>query len=1065
MIAGPGITCGPAREGRERAAASLRSRAGLQCGWAAALALLLIVPALPGWAGPDPTVARLEKVGTAAGTAPDLEALFRNPPEEARPWVLWHWVHGAVSKEGITADLEAMKSGGIGGAYLLSIRDVQNPPVYSPAVRTLTPEWWDMLRHAFAEADRLGLKLGLHSCDGFATAGGPWITPELAMQKVVWSETIVEAGQPLEIALPQPPTNEGHHRDIATLALPVPDGWETHTRTVVPRVTTSLGDLDVQFLVGPAGEKQVRTTDPCWIQYAFDQPFTLRSLVIRNWPLNYGGLYHATRLKIEVSDDGQEFRPHFRLTPPRHGWQDWDADYTFSVPEVRAKYFRFVHDPADAEEGGEDLNGAKWRPRLILRALELSSAARIDNFEGKSGVVWRKAAPVAHAVAAVPAEVIIDLSSRVSPEGRLTWEPPAGRWLVLRFGHTPTGHRNETAGAGKGLESDKFNPAATRLQFDRWFGESIRQVGEERAKRVLKYLLQDSWEAGSQNWSPMFREEFTKRRGSDLLRMLPALAGIPVSSVKESETFLENVCLTISDLTDENFFGVMAELAHAAGVEYVAEATAPTMMGDGMRHFGRVDIPMGEFWLRSPTHDKPNDIADAVSGAHVYGKNIVQAEAFTQLGIRWDEHPGLLKPIADENFARGINRMVFHVFVQNPWLDRRPGMTLDRVGLYFQRDQTWWPEVKAWTDYIARCSALLQAGVPVVDVAYFTNGELPFRAFLPEQRPVPLPEGYQADTVPLLGRIGRLHRSEDDRIRLSAGANYAVVVDDPTDDPGADLRRAGVAPDLLVQGEGAPANAVRWTHRKLAGDDIYFVANARKAAFKGTLVLRSTRVPEIWNPVTGRIERDVPHTRTGEGGRQTAVSLELEALGSRFIVMRSRSAAVPAKPLTEIRLESAREITGPWQVSFDAKNGGPAEPVDFAELVDWTTRAEFGIRHYSGSAVYRTTFRGAPVSGSSPVWLDLGSVRDLARVFVNGQDCGIAWTPPFRVDIAKAVRAGDNELEIRVTNTWANRIYADGTLPENERVTWTTAPASTRPEKLQPAGLLGPVRIVPGGRL
>lgn len=982
----------------------------------------------------------------AETSAVDLEAIFRSPPAEARPWVLWHWVQGAVSKEGVTQDLEAMKSGGIGGAYLMAIRDAANPPVYSPAVRTLTPEWWDMLRHAFAEADRLGLKLGLHSCDGFATAGGPWITPDLAMQKVVWSEAIVDGGKAVDLLLPSPPTNEGYYRDIATLALPVPEGWESNTRTVLPKVTTSLPDFDPQFLVGPVGEKQVRTTEACWIQYSFEQPFTLRSLVIRNWPLNYGGLYHATRLKIEVSDDGKEFRPHFRLTPPRHGWQDWDADYTFAVPEVTAKFFRFVHDPAGAEPGSEDLNGAKWRSRLILRGLELSSAARIDNYEGKSGLVWRKPAEVIQNVTSTRAEELVDLSTRVSPEGRLKWDAPPGKWLVLRFGHTPTGHRNETAGAGKGLESDKFNPAATRLQFDRWFGESIRQVGEERARRVLKYLLQDSWEAGSQNWSPVFREEFWKRRGSDPIRMLPAYAGIAVGSVESSEKFLRDVRQTITDLTDENFFGVMAELAHAAGVEYVAESTAPTMVADHLRHFRRADIPMGEFWLRSPTHDKPNDIADAVSAAHVYGKNIVQAEAFTQLGIRWDEHPGMLKPIVDEHFALGINRMVFHVFVQNPWLDRRPGMTLDRVGLYFQRDQTWWPEVKAWTDYVARCSALLQAGRPVVDVAYLADADLPSRAVLPEHRPVPLPGGYKADSV--------------NADALAGGMNYAVVVKSSDVALADELQRAGLPPDLTVRGKDVAADDVVWTHRKLSDADIYFVASRRDAPFQLSLQLRSTLVPEVWNPVTGAIDRDVPQVRAGEGGRQTAVQLELEAFGSRFIVMRNKPEAAPARPLTETKLGLDQEISGPWRVTFDPRNGGPKEPVEFPVLADWTSRPEFGIKHYSGTAIYRGAFACNDRHTREHARLELGVVHNLARVIVNGIDCGVAWTPPYRVDISQALRTGRNELEIRVTNTWANRILGDATLPEDQRVTWTTAPASTRPEKLLPAGLLGPVRIV-----
>lgn len=127
---------------------------------------------------------------------------------------------------------------------------------------------------------------------------------------------------------------------------------------------------------------------------------------------------------------------------------------------------------------------------------------------------------------------------------------------------------------------------------------------------------------------------------------------------------------------------------------------------------------MGEFWLNSPTHDKLNDMLDAVSGAHIYGKSIIQAEGFTEVRGTWDEHPGMLKALLDRNYALGINRLFYHVYVHNPWLDRKPGMTLDGIGLFFQRDQTWWNKgAKALSDYATRCQALLQYGHPVVDIA------------------------------------------------------------------------------------------------------------------------------------------------------------------------------------------------------------------------------------------------------------------------------------------------------------------------------------------------------------
>jgi hypothetical protein len=198
-----------------------------------------------------------------------------------------------------------------------------------------------------------------------------------------------------------------------------------------------------------------------------------------------------------------------------------------------------------------------------------------------------------------------------------------------------------------------------------------------------------------------------------------------------------------------------------------------------MLHFRELDMPMGEFWLRSPTHDKPNDMRDAISAAHIYGKPIVQAEAFTELRIAWDEHPAMLKALGDRNFCLGINRLVYHVFTHNPWLDRRPGMTLNGVGLYFQRDQTWWPLSRAWVGYAQRCQALLQQGRPVVDVAVFTGEELPRRAVLPHGLVSSLPGLFGAETVEREAR--RLANSGEPQRTIPEGVGHSANMADPED--------------------------------------------------------------------------------------------------------------------------------------------------------------------------------------------------------------------------------------------------------------------------------------------
>jgi len=724
-------------------------------------------------------------------------------------------------------------------------------------------------------------------------------------------------------------------------------------------------------------------------------------------------------------------------------------------------------------------------------------------------VVWRKSRWVDTNLIpdslCVPLNQITNLTAQVAADGTLKWDAPAGHWTILRVGHTPTGHENETGGGGRGLECDKFNPAAARVQFDGWFGATIRQVGPELAGRVLKIFHVDSWEAGSQNWSPVFRGEFVKRRGYDPTAYLPAFAGVPVGSGEASERFLFDVRQTIAELVADNFFGTMAGLAHEHGCEFSAECVAPTMMSDDLLHYDQVDVPMGEFWLRSPTHDKPNDVQDAVSAAHIYGKKIAQAEAFTELRLQWDEQPAMLKALGDHNLCVGINRLVLHVFMENPWTNRIPGVTLGGVGTFLQRDQTWWDMVGGWIDYLSRCEAMLQQGRPVADVLYFTGEELPNRAILPTRYDPPLPSGYAADSINRDALL-RLATVKHGRIDLPGGASYAVLVlpklaimtpevlvklrelatqgariygpppefsaswaELPGNDEVFDslvagvwgkglagtntilktmLQEQGVGPDLMAPEE------VEWTHRSAESGEIYFVSNQRDEARVVQVSLRGAgKNLGVYNPVTGEIAVPDQVVRTNN---RTVASLSLPAHGSAFVV--ASGGKSHAEPLPQA--ESAREIAGEWKVSFDPALSGWSQPAEFSELASWTTREEPGIHFYSGTAVYAKTFTWDKPIPKGRYWLDLGSLADLATVTLNGKDCGTAWTPPYRVEITGALQRGENKLVIRVANTWNNRLVGDRGLPAAQRKTWTNA--ADRPEKagLLPAGLLGPVKVM-----
>ena len=1060
-----------------------------------------------------------------------LREQFQNPSDEAKPWTFWYWMYGVVSKEGITADLEAMKHAGLGGTYLMPIKGIHEGVQYDGKAQQLTPEWWEMVRFSMEEADRLGLKLGMHICDGFALAGGPWITPKESMQKVVWSDTIVDGGKLNALRLPQPEAYENYYEDIALFALPVEDAADEMPAKITCVNLATANNVKSAQTVNMDAAGIIRSSYPCYIQYEYKQAFTCRNIEI---VLN-GNNYQAHRLKVMASDDGVNYRFVKQLVPVRQGWQNTDENSTHSIPATTARYFRFYWTPEGSEPGSEDMDAAKWKPNLKIKELRLHREVRLDQWEGKAGLVWRVASSTKkEEIGEQDCYTLSQIINLTDPfknssndhfkERTLTTTLPKGKWKLLRMGHTATGHTNATAGGGKGLECDKFNPQAVKKQFDHWFGRTFTEVGDELARKVLKYMHVDSWECGSQNWSDTFAAEFQKRRGYDLVPYLPLLAGIPMENAERSEKILRDVRTTIGELVVDVFYQVLADCAKEYDCQFSAECVAPTMVSDGLLHYQKVDLPMGEFWLNSPTHDKPNDMLDAISGAHIYGKNIIQAEGFTEVRGTWDEYPAMLKALLDRNYALGINRLFYHVYVHNPWLDRQPGMTLDGIGLFFQRNQTWWDKgAKAFPEYATRCQSLLQYGHPVTDIAVFTGEEVPRRSILPERLVPSLPGIFGAERVeserirlanegqplrvrpvgvthsanmadpekwvnPLRGyaydsfnkdALLRLAKAENGRMKLAEGMGYKVVVlplsrpmnPEPVLSPAVrkkmdELKAAGViVPALPYTEEDFSAYGlerdmivpedVAWMHRSGELGDIYFVANQREETRTFTASMRiNGRKPECWNPVTGEMNTH-PSYRIHDN--RTEVTLTLAPNESVFIVFPTEEAADKERTSTDKREPLNRTLeTEEYTVTFLATG----KTVVRKDLFDWSKEEDEQIRYYSGTAVYKATFRWKDkLKKGQPVYLNLGKVCNLATVRVNGIDCGTVWTAPYRADITSALKKGTNELEIEVTNTWANALKGvdEGKAPYDG--IWTNAKYRKQEDTLLPAGLLGILTI------
>jgi hypothetical protein len=1105
-----------------------------------------------------------------------IEKTFLNPPASAKPWVFWYWMHAAVSKKGITADLEAMKEVGIGGAYLMPIQDTLSTIPFQPTARQLTPEWWDLVKFAMQEAKRLDLKLAMHVSDGFALAGGPWITPELSMQKIVWTKTYTKGDEANKIKLPQPEMNENYYKDVAVFAYPANSSNAFSDTTLIPTVTTSNGTRANFLSFAGDGKESFKSDTACWIQYKYPIPITCRSVKIHTG----GNNYQAHRLIVQSSDDGVNFKTITRLEPPRHGWQDTDEDVTHAISATTAKYFRFVYDKEGSEPGAEDLDAAKWKPSFKVNGIYLSDEPVINQYESKNGSIWRISKHTTEQQvprnSAVPLKSIINLSGKMDADGNLNWIAPAGNWVIVRMGHTSTGHTNATGGGGKGLECDKFNPVAIKMQFDNWFAKAFEKTGAVLAKQVLKVFHVDSWECGSQNWSTPFPREFKKRRGYDMMPYLLAMTGVPIEDAATSEKFLHDVRQTIAELVNAVFYATLNKLAHEKGCSFSAESVAPTMVSDGLLHYKNTDVPMGEFWLNSPTHDKPNDMLDAISGAHIYGKNIIQAEAFTSVRMNWGEHPGNLKALGDRNFALGINKMVLHVFTHNPWMDKKPGMTLDGVGLYFQRDQTWFKQSKAWIEYLTRCQALLQLGKPVVDIAVFTGEEVPRRSILPDRLVNTLPGIFGKEKVEAekkrLANVGQPLRQIPDGVSHSAnmadpedwidplngytydsfnpdvlmtmkvvngrvitqgGASYGVLVIpgkhpmDPngtisapvlnklkqlanagakiivdrdylkffgsskniTSAPytGKDFESLGLKRDMLY--DTSQRATIEWSEkgwapnlavcrRDIGSKTIYFVSNQNDQEQWYDFSVRYKGLkPEIYDPVTGKICKPFS-TDTSNG---FVKFFELFAPNeSKFIVFEKAGLPEPYE-WDNIKMSRVVKRMQPlymngWEISFKENEnvitrklvfdsarlakGFVKEVLDAVELKSWTEDSLPFIKYFSGTAVYRTTYTFDKNPDTvNAVELQMQSVMNIASVKVNGIECGTVWTPPYHVDIKKAIKPGENKIEIEVTNTWHNRLIGDNLLPQYKRTTWTTAPFRLKDKRLLPAGIIGRVEI------
>jgi hypothetical protein len=512
------------------------------------------------------------------------------------------------------------------------------------------------------------------------------------------------------------------------------------------------------------------------------------------------------------------------------------------------------------------------------------------------------------------------------------------------------------------------------------------------------------------------------------------------------------------------------------------------------------------------------DVRESASVAHIYGQNLVAAESMTAIGSAWAWSPEFLKPTADMELANGLNRFVIHTSVHQPVNDKIPGLGLGPFGQWFTRHETWAEQAGPWLTYLSRSSYMLQQGKFVADIVYFygedNNITALFGAKLPD-----IPEGYNYDFVNADALINILSVKNGALVTPGGMAYRVLALDDnsrymslpvlkkirdlvmdgavvagprPAQTPGLgdsqdEFRQivselwavekgenkvgngkvfAGVPlKDVLVSLQvnpdfsySQPQETIKllYVHRKLGDIDIYWINNRQNKVVDPDATFRvEGRVAEIWHPETGKTELASYTIQDG----MTRVPLHLEPNDAVFVVFRNK--AVQAIHTINKPIEKQlTKIKGPWTVSFQPERGAPPQ-VAIETLAPWNENADPGIKYFSGTGTYLKTVQ-APAewfNDGGQLWLDLGNVKNLAEVVVNGKSLGTVWKTPFRVDVTGAMKEGENKLEIKVTNLWVNRLIGDVQPGVTQKITYTTIPFYQAGSPLLPSGLLGPVTV------
>ena len=689
----------------------------------------------------------------------------------------------------------------------------------------------------------------------------------------------------------------------------------------------------------------------------------------------------------------------------------------------------------------------------------------------------------------------------------------------MRIGMSPTGTKNSpSAPQGQGYEIDKMNSKLVEIHFDNFVGEFLKRIPEE-SKSAFKYVIADSYEMGSQNWTDDFELKFKEKYGYDPIKYLPVLSGRIVGSVEESERFLWDLRRAVADDVAYEYVGGLKKVSNKHNLQTWLENYGHWgFPSEFMMYGGQSDLIAGEFWNEGTLGNI--ECKASSSTAHAYGKGRTSAEAFTASGKAYLRHPALLKKRGDWSFTEGINHFVLHLYIHQPDDKRKPGMNA-WFSTEFNRHNTWFNQADNYLNYLRRCQHILQQGQYVADVCYFIGESTPL---MTGSRFPEIPDGYSYDYINAEVILNRLS-VRDGRFVLPDNMSYKVMVL-----PSLETMRPEVLAkieEFVAQGgvvlgskpknspslqnypqcdeelnnlanklwEGEYSNGkltnyygkgilldgyeldevfelikvekdveageapILWTHRTSPEMEIYFITNQSEEEIS---IEPSFRVeglePQLWDAVTGEIR--VLNDFKIENGR-TIVPLKMEAHRSWFVIFsNAKGKEIKTEFLSNFpEANIIATINNSFEVNFENKEIGPKQNITFDVLEDWSKSPNDSIKYYSGIATYKTNFSIAEIPEAGDLYINLGEVAVMAEVKINGEKVGGVWISPYRLNVSDFIQVGENQLEIEVANLWRNRLIYDKKLPEKERYSWTVVEDIREDEEPHPSGLLGPVTI------